>query len=492
MPTTVHDPRAVQPELLGPLAERPLAELAPGPAEDDLFPGSSRFLGAGERRKRMKLWRASAAVLGRVLRQDEHVLYVARAVQVPPFLHTLGMGHLWVLYHQTLLVVTDRRLVEVLLEPGGKTIGTRVRAYDWGSVKTLKQGFASMTLTPARGKRQVWKLPVRGDRKLLKLLVPHLQGRLLREGEAAAVAQPVGHCSGCGAVLAAKPTGCSACGTQFRSSKVAAWLSVAFPGAGLLYTGHPLLAMGDFLGELLLFGIVALGMAQAGNTAGVIGFAIMGVVFFVMTKLQSAHLTQILIARTRPDDATRRRRFITLGRVGGALSGLALVGIFMTAGTMATGLAHDLEVVDPLLAWSGSRVQPEWGFFADDPTARSQWTHQQGPIVTVFAYSLASADDRQIFRTQFGRELEKDGKGTVLVEDDQVPEPFKGFRYIREQPGSHGEPLAAINYFVYDPDTYDIHQLFTVSAAEDRDAVEGLVRDLLQRARWIAPSPPSR
>lgn len=492
MTTAVLDPRAVQPEFLGPLAERPLAELAPGHADDEIFPGSSGFLAARERRQRLGLWRAAAPLLGRILKPDEHVLHVARAVQVPPALHSIGMGHLWMTYHQVLMVLTDRRLIEVLLEPRGKAIGTRVRSYDWGGVKTLKQGFASLKLTPTSGKRQVWKLPVRGDRKLLKLLMSHLQGRLMREGAAVAAAQPIWHCPACGVAIPEKASECGPCRAMFRSTKIAAWLSVAFPGAGLAYSGHPVLAAGDFLGELFLFGIIALGLARAADTAGILTFALLGAIFFVMTKLQSAHLTQILTNRTRPDDAARRARFTSLGKAGAALSALAVGGLFLVAGTMAPTLRHDLEVVDPTSNWSGSREQSEWEFFEDDDSARSQWTHEMGPIVTIFAYSLDSPAARQSFREGFARALEGNGKGALLVEDDQVPKPFQGFRHVREQQGSGGERLAAINYFVYDPDGSDIHQVFTVSSAEDRATVENLVRDLLQRARWIAPSPPSR
>jgi hypothetical protein len=492
MATAVLDPRAVQPEYLGPLAERPLAELAPGPADDEIFPGSSGFLKQAERRTRLALWRGAAPVLARILRPEEHVLHVARAIQVPPVLHSLGMGHMWMMYHQVLVVLTERRLIEILLEPRGKAIGTRVRSYDWGSVKTLKQGFASLTLTPTRGKRQVWKLPVRGDRRLLKLLLPRLQGRLQREGEAAAAPQPVWHCPACGAALPEAARECGSCRALFRSSKIAAWLSLAFPGAGLLYAGHPVLAAADLLGEVLLFAVVALGVARAGDPAGVVAFAVIGMMFFIMTKLQSAHLTRILTARTRPDDAARRDRFASFGKVGGALSALALASVFLVAGTLAPEPRHDLEVVDPAAAWSGSRAQTEWEYFEDDATARSQWTHESGPIVTVFAYPLESAAAREAFRTEFGRALEQNGEGTVLVDDDRVPEPFQGFRYVREQQGAGGESLAAIYYFVYDPEGGDVHQLFTVSSADDRERVEGLVRGLLQRARWIDPSPPSR
>jgi hypothetical protein len=492
MSTAVAAPRAIQPEFLGPLAERPLVETAPDDRADDLFPGSAGFLGARERRARLALWRSAAPLLERVLRRDEHVLHVARVIQVPPPLHSLGMGYMWMSYHQALLVVSDQRAIEVLLEPGGKTIGTRVRAYEWAGVKTLKVGFASLTLVPAIGKRQVWKLPVRGDRRLLKALLPRLQERLQREGAAAATPQPIWHCPACGAALPEKAPECHACRAVFRSPGVAAWLSVAFPGAGLLYSGHPVLALLDCLGEVALFGVLALAMAQAGNAEAVAGLVILGLVFGAMTKVQSVHLTRILTTRTRPDDAARRARFRALGKAGAALSVLAVAGVFLVAGRLAPALRHDLEVAEQPGAWSGSRSQTDWEFFADDDSARSQWTHESGPIVTVFAYPLDTAVARDSFRAEFGKVAAQDGQGTLVVEDDRVPAPHRGFRYVREQRGAGGEPLAAINYFVYDPNGNDVHQLFTVAAADERDRVETLVRDLLQRARWTDPVPPQR
>ena len=65
-----------------------------------------------------------------------------------------------------------------------------------------------MTLTPARGKKQAWVLPARGDRKLLKLLLPRLRERLRPDGSTATASLPLWHCPQCGAASDARPSRC--------------------------------------------------------------------------------------------------------------------------------------------------------------------------------------------------------------------------------------------------------------------------------------------
>src|SRR5713101_8261231 len=99
----------IEPEFLGPLGDRPLVELAGRSSPDDLFPGASKFLSNRQQRKRREQWNAVRPMVRRLLQSDEHVMHVVYAQQVPPFMHTIGLGHFAYAYHQVLLVITDRR-----------------------------------------------------------------------------------------------------------------------------------------------------------------------------------------------------------------------------------------------------------------------------------------------------------------------------------------------------------------------------------------------
>src|SRR5262249_27181603 len=161
---------------------------------------------------------------------------------------------------------------------------SRLRSFPWASVRDLKLSFGKLALAPAEGKKQTWKLPLRGDRKLLKLLLQRLQPLLLLEGSRSAHGLPLWHCPQCGATGPVNPQACDACHTSFRSTHLAAWLSLAFPGAGLFYAGHPFLATLDFLGEVILYALFLLLMLD--NKPGALTAAAgVGTVLFFMTKL---------------------------------------------------------------------------------------------------------------------------------------------------------------------------------------------------------------
>ena len=470
--------RKFEPEHHGPLEERGFQETAPS----QLFPGEERFLKGGALKKRCDQWRAAAPMLDRLLEPGEHVLYAAQAVQKPSVFQAMSLGWLAYMYHQVLLVFTDRRVIEILLNQKAKAPDTRIRSFPLNRVSKLSLRFLSVTLVPVKGKKGTWTVSG-GDRKLLKLLLPRIQERLHPEPAPPEEATPKWHCPSCFAACTPNPKNCEACGTLFRSSGLASVLSLAFPGAGLLYSGHPVLAAFDFLGELMAFGFIALMLAMAGtDTASVIAFAGMGALAFFLTKFESIHLGHILVTRSRPDDRERRARWKKFAGVGGVLSVAAIAGALALSGTLGAVQKHDLHFEHA--RWEGSRDPSEWLFFTEDPTLRSQWTHEDGWLVSVFAYPLSSLQTFESFKDEFLQEVARQNL-TNVVEDEVLPSTVKGFRHVGDLIGEGGIKLTAIYYFVYGPEESEIHQLLTVVEAHEADAVESYLQDLLVEARWI-------
>src|SRR5437867_268605 len=157
----------IEPEFLGPLGDRPLAEQAGKSSPDDLFPGASKFLSGRQQRKRREQWTAVRPMVKRLLKPDEHILHVVYAQQVPPFMDTVGLGHFVYAYRQVLLVVTDQRIVEALLNFRGNGPGTRIRSYPYRHLSGLKLSFGKLTAAPPQGKKQGWRIRMGGDRKIL-------------------------------------------------------------------------------------------------------------------------------------------------------------------------------------------------------------------------------------------------------------------------------------------------------------------------------------
>ncbi len=476
--------RRIEPDHLGPLTDRPLADLAAAgtAAADELFPGASRFLSKKHQARRRAQWDAARPLAERLLRPDEHILYVAHAMQVPPILHSMALGAMTPTYHQVMLVFTESRIIEVLLTVRAKTAGSRLRSFPLSGISTLTMRMTRLNLKPAKGKKQSWRLPLKGDRKLLKGLLERLAPRLLTSGATAAEALPLWHCPSCGAVMAEGAAACAGCRTAFRSARLATILAIAFPGAGLLYAGHPWLAAADFLGEVFLYLVFLMLMLEA-DTASLPGTLALGAFFFVMTKLESIHLSRILVARTKPENVTGAPRFRRLAAVGGVASAL-LVGIaFPLMGSGRQVVDHDLQLDGTDAAWAGSRDPGEWIAFDDDPTARSQWRHDGGDVVTLFAYPQGSLDDFGAFRSGLRDEILEQGL-EIVAEDEDVPAPFTGFRLIGRGATPEGDPLFIVHYFVLDREGRDIHHALASVVGDTADETEAKVREFLSHAQW--------
>jgi hypothetical protein len=482
----------IEPEFLGPLGDRPLIEQAGKSSPDDLFPGASKFLNAGQQRKRRELWNAVRPMVKRLLQADEHVLHVVYAQQVPPFTHMIGMGHFVYAYHQVLLVLTDQRIVEILLNFRANAPLTRVRSYPYRHLGGLKLSFGKLTAVPSQGKKQGWRIRFGGDRKILGLLLKHLERRLLSEGAAPAQGLPLWHCPQCGAVVPQEPETCVACRATFRSTRLATLLSIAFPGAGLFYLGYPFMGVLDLLGEVTLFAVWVALMCEASASDGMVPALLLGGFFFLLTKVESIHLGRVLGARSIPEPQGRRDRFRRLALAGGVLSAALVAGAFPLAATARPRLERDLDISTQDGAWSGSRRAADWGVFKDERSARSQWTQAAtGAHVTVFAHPQGLLDDQDQFHRAYPPEMEKRSFHTLL-DDGKIPAPFHGFRYVGETKTQKGDSVALVAYFLYDQDGHDVHEVSLAVPSQYTEAAEAVVEDLLHHARFVDAIAPQR
>ena len=127
----------------------------------------------------------------------------------------------------------------------------------------------------------------------------------------------------------------------------------------------------------------------------------------------------------------------------------------------------------------------EWEFFADDDSARSQWIHQNGMVLTFFAYPVSDDEERAQFREDFTTSMADAGR--VLRVDEEMPAHYQGFRHLIETINDEGEPVTSFNYFVYDLQNQDIHQVFTAVPSQMKDEAEGIIEEFLAATEWIQP-----
>ncbi|HXV76309.1 MAG TPA: hypothetical protein VD788_08315 [Candidatus Polarisedimenticolaceae bacterium] len=465
----------LEPEYLGPLADAPATDTG----THVLFPGEDRFLSGSACRKRLELVQALDATLERCLEDGERVVYVAPANQRPGLFESIGLGVWFYHLHRTALVFTDRRLVEVLLEGTRNRPATRIRSWAWSGLSRVKFGFGALKLKPDAGRAASWRISLRPDRKVIKKLLLNIRAKVVHVQGVENAHRWL--CPTCGAANPPSPPSCGGCRTAFRTPGVATALSLALPGGGLFYAGRPVLGTLDLLGELMLFGIVALSLAAAPGIAEGVAAAAVGLLLLVLTKVESVHLSRMLVRRTVPETGDRRRTWKRIG-VGGAIaSSLAVIGAVALTGALAGSLVRDLEFGEGE-RWTGTRAAGE--FLAYDVDQRSQWTSGDGSAVFVAAHPLGIGEEWASFRESYVATIEQDGLEPILL-DDEVPTGFAGFRCYVPVEDDDGQPYYSLNYMLYDDESTAVHHVYTFVEPERFELRARELSDLVQTATWI-------
>ena len=197
------------------------------------------------------------------------------------------------------------------------------------------------------------------------------------------------------------------------------------------------------------------------------------------------------MAREPITNATNSGRWKRLTIITAVVSVLAVAAAYIGTSSFSKEIDRDLDFSSAAPDWLGRRSFNEFEIFVDDPDLRSEWEHQDGWLISVFAYPLSEIASVDEFRQEFRRQERANGF-TILLEDDAIPAPFEGFRLIEQVPGRDQLPLALVYYFVYDPKGKDIHQILAVTGPEFAADAENLMWGLMERAIWIDAVEPEK
>ena len=459
-----------KPDALGPLDD----DLTPVTGPVKIFEGEEKYLSARKLDARAKLCAEIAPILGRVLDTEETVLHVLPALHYPRFLELFGFGMWWTFFFRATLILTDRRVIEVLMRDGRRA-GTRVCSYSWGQVSDLKFSMATLKLKPAQGRTQKWKIIERGDRKLLKLLVPNIQ-QLLPGDIHAPRPVPLWHCPECGAASPEHPKQCAHCETRFKTRGLAAALALAFPGAGLLYAEHPILATMDLFGEMLMYFFVAVMFVVASGPAEMFVAFVVGLVLLFFTKLESAHMASVLVHRTKADRKYTKWRRAAI--VGAVVSVVLLALPPMLSGSFGNKLDRDLDLSANLLGWSGGHNPDEWQFGVE-PDQRSEWIRDDGQAVFVWSWTMNTGETYESLSTSFTT-----GGQPTPIEPISIAG-LDGFRVNQSDVDDEGDAYVWVRWVLFDRQFDDVHVVGAFVYPDEIESVEAEINDLLQNVDWI-------
>ena len=458
-----------------------------------LFPGDEKTLGKREVNNRINLINCVAPRLNKVLNQNETVLYIAPALEYPSLFDQLGFGAWWPHFFQVALIFTDQRMIEILLTKkllkGGQYLDTRTRSFPFKQIRELLVKGKKVTIQTPDGEKQKWRL-IGKDKEILRLIVTKIKENNMGISTPSIDSVPLWHCPDCGNSISENPDSCSNCQTPFRTKKWATNLSLLFPGAGLYYSGHPVLGTFDFLGEIYFFFLtIILALSyQPGNQGSLISLLLIPFLL-ILTKVESVHLSRVLTHRTKPITSSRLPFWKRFHLVGGIISSLAVVSIIGSLGLAQFGkspaffkrsVIADLEFQVPLESWEVKRI--------GDPSEnlgqiygkeiRSVWMNKNGDEVTISAFPTSLEekvmDDKSRINSLI-QEIKKDPSRSAKTFSLTS---FQGVKEILQKP-----ELSLINYYIVNRDAFYLIQ--TAVAPKDEKSGTALLEELLEKGHWV-------
>jgi hypothetical protein len=212
--------------------------------------------------------------LRKFLEPDEAVLYIAKAQVHPGGLEQMFIGWHAAYLAPSMLVLTNRRLLQLLVARDG-TWKRSLRSAHWGDMEEAKvKGWlgAKLYIAYRDGKKEIYWGMVRDDSNKIQVLLDALLPQAMSEASPALAMN-----SSCPECRAALPQGvyeCPNCRLRFKDEKTLLKRALLIPGGGFFYTGHPFLGLLHGFTDLVLIFVVvfwvmvALGIAQTGPTPG--------------------------------------------------------------------------------------------------------------------------------------------------------------------------------------------------------------------------------
>jgi hypothetical protein len=435
--------------------------------ETDTVDVTSQRVAAGIRNP--KLRRAVEEIVPRLIYPAERLHGVVEGVEALGLDQRATLGFDWPWISRVVLLITDRRLLELSVRPMGRRLEGRVRTFAWSMVRAISCDRRRLQLTSRNGASIEWavRMPLAGA------ALGRLKDSAAPLGEAFASRV----CDRCGSAAFSGGRICSGCNARVVDPREVASYGWTIPGAGLMMTRHPVLGAGRLILELvaaLVFGwaVLSSGSALALGTA-VVGAAII----LPLIKLESVRIARLVAARSGVGMKWSGRPWDRLRAPVAVLAAALLAAPLFFAGSMNTRISADLDFIVPDQLWSPTPPNA----VVTDPHLRSVWSHRDGWTVTVAAEALepfAGFEDTHI--------RIEDDPGT---DDEQVQiADFETFMVVDPAPIKDlPEHTTRLELHVFDRSGRDVHTLATQAPAAEISFRAAEIRNLLRHAIWTDP-----
>jgi hypothetical protein len=276
---------------LQPTAAAPL----PFPADtDEIFADHKGEYRKGIEKRQRKL-AAKVAFIGRFLHPKEQVLFITTACSPFTTLEQLTTGWVIMYLKRTLLVVTDKRILQVLTD-GSFNYRDSLAEIRYSDCASITQSFGALKLKYRNGKKERFLYVASQERRKLKDLVK----RMSFDGPNPSAAARSHLCPRCTKPLKADVYACGACNLQFKSRSEGRRAALLFPGGGYFYTGHWVLGAGDAIAELVLLILLILSLVPSEGPDAGWGATIAIAVLLVFEKAISVYHTDHFIKEYMP------------------------------------------------------------------------------------------------------------------------------------------------------------------------------------------------
>ena len=265
---------------------------------DVLFANHKGVYKRGIEKRKTKLLR-KLAFLTNFLDADEKIVFLTTGCSPFSSLEqlTIGVG-LTVLLKRALFVFTNKRLLHI---PTTWTFDYRgsIAQILYQDCRRLYVKGGRLVAEYHNGRTEKFLYIPRPDRQVIE----HLQLPLSEAGRPSENPQRNHVCPNCTQVLPARTATCPSCGLEFKNRNKALTWSLLLPGGGYFYTGHPLVGIGDALGETYLV-ILTLGVLCAGLLGDPEALATLPILLVILAleKLLTVYHSNSFLAEFIPAD----------------------------------------------------------------------------------------------------------------------------------------------------------------------------------------------